>query len=98
MRVKTGARASLILRSVVRMVRPDTHRDNRTLRGRGKRGARLVFRCQWARGLLHDLRRACTYVRVPLVINDGVIGKVFYPVFPPDKNAEEVVAWLRASR
>src|SRR3954463_7862506 len=36
--------------------------------------------------------------RMALVINDGVIGKVFYPVFPPDKNAEEVVAWLRASR
>jgi peroxiredoxin len=30
------------------------------------------------------------------VIDDGVIVKVFYPVFPPDKNAEEVVAWLRA--
>jgi peroxiredoxin len=36
--------------------------------------------------------------RMALVIDDGVIGKVFYPVFPPDKNAEEVVAWLRASR
>jgi len=21
---------------------------------------------------------------------------VFYPVFPPDKNAEEVIAWLRS--
>jgi peroxiredoxin len=36
--------------------------------------------------------------RMALVIDDGVIGKVFYPVFPPDKNAEEVVAWLRESR
>jgi peroxiredoxin len=36
--------------------------------------------------------------RMALVIDDGVIGKVFYPVFPPDKNAEEVVAWLQASR
>jgi peroxiredoxin len=36
--------------------------------------------------------------RMALVIDDGVIGKVFYPVFPPDKNAEEVIAWLRASR
>jgi peroxiredoxin len=33
--------------------------------------------------------------RMALVIDDGVIGKVFYPVFPPDQNAEEVVAWLR---
>ena len=31
-----------------------------------------------------------------LVIDDGMIVKVFYPVFPPDKNAEEVLAWLRA--
>jgi peroxiredoxin len=36
--------------------------------------------------------------RMALVIDDGVISKVFYPVFPPDKNAEEVIAWLRASR
>jgi peroxiredoxin len=36
--------------------------------------------------------------RMALVIDDGTIGKVFYPVFPPDKNAEEVVAWLRLPR
>ena len=35
--------------------------------------------------------------RMALVIDDGVISKVFYPVFPPDKNAEEVIAWLQAS-
>ncbi len=33
--------------------------------------------------------------RMALVIEDGKIVKVFYPVFPPDKNAEEVIAWLR---
>ena len=33
--------------------------------------------------------------RMALVIDDGVITKVFYPVFPPDKNAEEVTVWLR---
>jgi len=33
--------------------------------------------------------------RMALVIDDAVITKVFYPVFPPDKNAEEVIAWLR---
>jgi peroxiredoxin len=32
--------------------------------------------------------------RLTLVIADGRIVKVFYPVFPPDKNADEVVAWL----
>ena len=35
--------------------------------------------------------------RMALVIDDGVINKVFYPVFPPDKNAAEVVAWLQSS-
>jgi peroxiredoxin len=34
--------------------------------------------------------------RMALVIEDGVIVKVFYPVFPPDRNAGEVVAWLRS--
>jgi peroxiredoxin len=33
--------------------------------------------------------------RMALVIDDGVIVKAFYPVFPPDKNAEVVVAWLQ---
>lgn len=33
--------------------------------------------------------------RMALVLDDGVITKVFYPVFPPDRNAEEVLAWLR---
>lgn len=32
--------------------------------------------------------------RMALVIDDGTIVKVFYPVFPPDKNAGEVVEWL----
>jgi peroxiredoxin len=36
--------------------------------------------------------------RLALVIDDGVIRKVFYPVFPPDLNAEEVVAWLETDR
>jgi peroxiredoxin len=36
--------------------------------------------------------------RMALVIDNGVITKVFYPVFPPDKNAEEVIEWLQASR
>jgi peroxiredoxin len=32
--------------------------------------------------------------RLTMVIRDGRIEKVFYPVFPSDKNAEEVLAWL----
>ena len=34
--------------------------------------------------------------RMALILDDGIITKVFYPVFPPDKNAEEVIAWLRS--
>ncbi len=33
--------------------------------------------------------------RMALVVDDGVIGKVFYPVFPPDRSAAEVIAWLK---
>jgi peroxiredoxin len=34
--------------------------------------------------------------RCTLVIDDGTITHTFYPVFPPDRNAEDVLAWLRA--
>jgi peroxiredoxin len=36
--------------------------------------------------------------RMVLIIDTGVISKVFYPVFPPDRSAEEVIAWLQSSR
>jgi peroxiredoxin len=32
--------------------------------------------------------------RVTLIANNGVIEKVFYPVFPPGENAEQVIAYL----
>ena len=32
--------------------------------------------------------------RVTLIARDGKIVKHFYPVFPPDKNAEDVIAWF----
>lgn len=32
--------------------------------------------------------------RLTLIIFDGRIEKVFYPVFPPEQNAEEVIDWL----
>jgi peroxiredoxin len=35
------------------------------------------------------------YKRLALVAERGEIVKVFYPVFPPDRNAADVVAWLR---
>jgi len=33
--------------------------------------------------------------RLTMIVRDGVIAKVFYPVFPPDKDAENVIDWLR---
>ncbi len=33
--------------------------------------------------------------RLTLIVEEGVVRKVFYPVFPPDRNAADVVAWLR---
>jgi peroxiredoxin len=36
------------------------------------------------------------YKRLTLVLRAGRITHVFYPVFPPDQHAAEVVAWLRA--
>ena len=35
------------------------------------------------------------YKRLTLVAEHREIVKVFYPVFPPDRNAADVVAWLR---
>ncbi len=36
------------------------------------------------------------YKRITLIIRDGAIAKVFYPVFPPSENAEEVIVWLQS--
>jgi peroxiredoxin len=33
--------------------------------------------------------------RLTLIARHGRIEKVFYPVFPPDAHAEEVIAWLK---
>ena len=35
--------------------------------------------------------------RLTMVIHDGVIEHVLYPVFPPDRNAADVVTWLQAN-
>ncbi|HSZ56036.1 MAG TPA: peroxiredoxin [Tepidisphaeraceae bacterium] len=35
--------------------------------------------------------------RLTLVVCDGAIRKVFYPVFPPDGHAAEVLVWLRGN-
>ena len=33
--------------------------------------------------------------RFTLVVDDGVVSHVFYPVFPPDRSASDVIDWLR---
>ncbi|NEW90462.1 peroxiredoxin [Rhodopseudomonas sp. BR0M22] len=35
--------------------------------------------------------------RMALIIDDGHISHVFYPVFPPDRNAGDVLEWLKAN-
>ncbi|HUL25441.1 MAG TPA: peroxiredoxin [Streptosporangiaceae bacterium] len=36
------------------------------------------------------------YRRLTMIITDGAIEHVFYPIFPPDQHAQEVLDWLRA--
>jgi peroxiredoxin len=38
------------------------------------------------------------YKRITLIADAGEIVKVFYPVFPPDRNAADVLEWLKANR
>ncbi len=35
--------------------------------------------------------------RLTLLVHDGAIERVWYPVFPPDGHAAEVLGWLRES-
>ena len=37
------------------------------------------------------------YARLTLVVRDGVIEHAFYPIFPPNTHAQQVLAWLRAN-
>jgi peroxiredoxin len=36
--------------------------------------------------------------RLTFIIDDGIVAHVFYPVFPPDRNAGDVLAWLQANK
>jgi peroxiredoxin len=36
--------------------------------------------------------------RLTIVIRDGSVEHLWYPVFPPDRHAEEVLGWLMANR
>jgi peroxiredoxin len=36
--------------------------------------------------------------RVTLIFQDGKIVKYFYPVFPPDKNIDDVKSWIKSNQ
>lgn len=36
--------------------------------------------------------------RMAWVIQEGVVQKVFYPIFPPNENASAVLSWLKSRR
>lgn len=36
--------------------------------------------------------------RLTMIIRDGTVIKTFYPVFPPDRNANEVIDWLKSDK
>lgn len=36
--------------------------------------------------------------RLTMIVEGGVVRHLFYPVFPPDESARQVVAWLRTNR
>jgi len=42
-----------------------------------------------------DYERSRFIKRLTVIAIDGLIRKIFYPVFPPNRNAEDVVEWLR---
>ena len=52
-----------------------------------------TFESEWAFGAQPET----LIKRLTLILDGGKIEKVFYPVFPPDKNAEQVKAWLSES-
>ncbi|MFI6698674.1 redoxin family protein [Streptomyces sp. NPDC050509] len=46
---------------------------------------------------LFEVNGRTLYKRLTLIIRDGVIEHVFYPVFPPNEHAHQVLAWLRTA-
>ena len=45
-----------------------------------------------------DVEAKTLLKRLTLILSGAEIIKVFYPVFPPDKNAEEVIEWLSKNK
>lgn len=45
-----------------------------------------------------EVARLTMIKRLALIVDDARITHVFYPVFPPDRNAGDVLAWLKDNR
>ena len=45
---------------------------------------------------MFEVEGMCLIKRVTLIAKDGKIAKHFYPVFPPARNIDDVLAWLHA--
>jgi hypothetical protein len=43
-----------------------------------------------------DVEAMTLIKRLTLIVGGGRLEKGFYPVFPPDKHAADVIAWLAA--
>jgi peroxiredoxin len=37
-------------------------------------------------------------VALIVIVNNGIIEKIFYPVFPPNENDNQVMAYLNANK
>lgn len=44
---------------------------------------------------LSELDNVPLIKRLTIIIRDGKIERVFYPIFPPDKHSQEVLNWLK---
>lgn len=57
------------------------------------------LRLAYALGLpMFEVANQVLLKRLVMVLDHGKIVKVFYPVFPPDKSAENVLHWMRRDR
>jgi peroxiredoxin len=36
--------------------------------------------------------------RLTMIVRDGTVIQTFYPVFPPDRNADDVIDWLKSDK
>jgi peroxiredoxin len=69
--------------TVTRALRLPTFEIQGSLEGQGDAGGR------------EEETKAVLLKRVTLMVREGVIEHVFYPVFPPDENAGAVIEWMK---